>query len=247
LRFAYLFAIPYILICPVTSGLLKMIKNKSLSNTMIDHIIYGVPELESGIQQIEDLLGVRPVMGGQHPDYGTHNALLGLGEGKYLEIIAPDPGQPNAPRPLWMGLDDLTGPRLIRWAAKSDRLANRCQRALQSGVDLGAVFPGRRATPSGQILSWELTDPRKEIAGGIVPFFIDWQQSAHPADNLPQAGTLTRFWAAHPSPEQAQQMLKAVGLQLEVLPGESPQLYAEIRRSEKIVYIENGSDFIDKI
>ena len=204
---------------------------------MIDHIIFGVPDLESGIQQIENLLGVRPVWGGQHPDFGTHNALLGLGEGKYLEIIAPDPKQPNAVRPLWMGLDNLTEPRLIRWAAKSDHLQGCCQQAIAEGIDLGAVFPGQRATPSGQILNWELTDPRKEIAGGLVPFFIDWGNSPHPADALPQAGTLTKFWAEHPLPDEAQQALQAVGLQLEVVEGEHPQLFAEIEQNGLIVQL----------
>ena len=49
---------------------------------------------------------------------GTHNALLGLGEGMYLEILARDPDQRAPPR-SWLGVDSVvaTGrPRITAWA-----------------------------------------------------------------------------------------------------------------------------------
>ena len=57
----------------------------------IDHLVYTSLNLEAGMDKIEQLLGVRPEPGGQHPDFGTHNALLSLGSSTYLEIISPDP------------------------------------------------------------------------------------------------------------------------------------------------------------
>ena len=50
----------------------------------IDHLVYTAPSLGEGIAEIESIFGITPVIGGQHPQYSTHNALLSLGDSTYL-------------------------------------------------------------------------------------------------------------------------------------------------------------------
>ena len=198
-------------------------------NLPVDHLIYAAPTLESGMDKLEALLGARPVYGGQHLGYGTHNALLGLGPDVYLEVIAPDPAQPDVPRPLWIAADAVTEPRLLYWAATSNDLESLLERARNNGLELGEVSAGSRARPDGQTLRWQLTDPRANPGDGIIPFFIDWGDSVHPAQELPEAGILWSLEAQHPEANRVQSHLRLLGLGLSVHPGPQPALLARIR------------------
>src|SRR5262245_58945838 len=55
----------------------------------IDHVIIAISSLDRGIADFAALTGVTPEKGGQHPGRRTQNALVSLGDGRYLEILAP--------------------------------------------------------------------------------------------------------------------------------------------------------------
>ena len=165
----------------------------------IDHLVYATPDLQSGINRVEQLLGVRASAGGQHPGRGTRNALVALGPGAYLEIIGPDPEQPTPPQARPFRIDELTAPTLVAWAAKTSDPERTARDAAQNGLTLGAVIAGSRRRTDGVLLSWRYTDPRTVVADGLVPFFIDWGATPHPAATAAPGASLVAVRAEHPA------------------------------------------------
>jgi Glyoxalase-like domain len=194
----------------------------------VDHLVYAVPDLARGIEAVEKLLEVRATPGGQHPGAGTRNALVALGLSSYLEIIGPDPEQPAPKDPRRFGIDTLAAPRLVAWAARESDLERFAADAAARGVKLGPVGSGSRKRPDGVLLSWRFTSPSAVLAGGIVPFFIDWGSSPHPSQTAAPGATLVALRAEHPDPPSAVSLLKALGLTMPVAKAATPALIAEI-------------------
>ena len=97
--------------------------------TRLDHLVVAAASLEEGRAYVADRLGVDVPVGGEHRMMGTHNRVMTLGDGVYLEIIAinPELDAPDVPR--WFGLDDpavrvsiAASPRLLTWAVNTDDL-----------------------------------------------------------------------------------------------------------------------------
>ena len=190
-----------------------------MPDRMVDHIVYAAPDLDAAVADLEARLGVGASYGGSHPGAGSHNALLGLGGGAYLEIIAPDPDQPDpAGRSRPFGLDDLTAPRLVGWAAKATGLHTRVAVARLGGFDPGLARTMRRLRPDGVELVWTLTSAGPGL-GGLVPFLIDWDETPHPTATAPGGCRLTALAGRHPRPAEVEAALAALGLTLPVEEG----------------------------
>jgi hypothetical protein len=139
---------------------------------LIDHIIYADPDLDSAVVHIERRFGVRARGGGKHLGQGTHNKLLALGPRAYLEIIAPDPEQPEPSHPRPYGVDGVTRGGLVGWALGCDDIDAALASARSHGFDPGDVIDGQRVGPTRTMLRWRLT--RNALTGGLVPFLISW-------------------------------------------------------------------------
>ena len=196
--------------------------------SIVDHLVYATPDLERGIREVEDLLGIRAMQGGQHPGRGTRNALIALGPSAYLEIIGPDPDQPPPTSPRWFGIDDLDASKLVTWAAKTDDVDRVHRDAVASGVPLGDVRSASRRRSDGVLLSWRLTEPAKDTTNGIVPFFIDWGQSPHPSHSAPQGAELVALRAEHPDDERVRRALRLLRLDVPVTHGPHARLIAAV-------------------
>jgi hypothetical protein len=198
------------------------------SPSSVDHLVYATPDLERGIREIEDLLGIRAIHGGQHPGRGTRNALIALGPDAYLEILGPDLDQPPPTSPRWFGVDELEAPRLVTWAAKTGDIDRVRRGAAAAGIPLGEARSGSRQRSDGVLLSWRLTAPASDMTDGVVPFFIDWGQSPHPSQTAPQGATLVSLSAEHPDDERVRRALRVLGLDLPVERGSHARLSAVV-------------------
>ncbi len=198
----------------------------------VDHLIYATPELEIGMAEIEELLGVRPVFGGRHPDYGTHNALLSLGPTTYLEIVAPDPDTALPERGRLIGVSESQQSRLATWVLRSESIRETVDLAVAAGIDLGSVESGSRQTPDGTLLSWQLSDPYAMPFDGALPFLIDWGTTCHPGSSAPRAGELVGLSIEHPNPESVRSALLHLDVDIEVRRARAFALTALIETSQ---------------
>src|SRR3712207_3035360 len=91
-----------------------------MSAVQFDHLVYASRDLPSAVADIARRFGVTPAAGGRHVGVGTHNYLLDLGGGSYLELIGPDPTQEvPAGQALPFGIDTLASPALVAFAVKA--------------------------------------------------------------------------------------------------------------------------------
>ena len=204
----------------------------------VDHLIYVVADLEAGRDHIEQLLGVRPVIGGRHPQYGTHNAQVSLGPATYLELIAPDPEAEIPEAEVLFGIDTFREPRFLTWVLRSESIEQTAALAAATGVGLGAVSPGKRIKPDGTVVSWKLTNPLALPLDGAVPFLISWGDTPHPAGSSPRAGELSGLRFEHPEAERVRKALQVLGADSEVVHGERFRMVARIKTERGEIEIQ---------
>ena len=204
----------------------------------VDHLLYASADLQRGMDEIESLLGVRPVRGGHHPRYGTHNALLSLGPGIYLEIISRDPQLPAPQRGAFVNVPPGAGSRLITWVFRASDIQGVANAARQAAIGLGRVEPGSRTKPDGSEISWRLTDPYAMPMDGAVPFLIDWGSTDHPSAALPSGGQLVELVIEHPDPGRVRTALSVIGADIKVIEGDEFRLSAKIRTDDGLVILQ---------
>ncbi|MFK7879771.1 VOC family protein [Roseobacter sp.] len=169
----------------------------------LDHLAISGETLEEARAYVEDKLGVSLNAGGQHDFFATHNALLGLEDGLYLEAIAIDPEAPAPERPRWFDLDRFSGaPRLTNWICRTENLAGQLA---DMPAKMGASVALQRAD-----LRWRMAVPDD----GLLPFdncapaLMQWDTPFHPADTLRSSGVrLRRLTVSHPKADALQALI----------------------------------------
>ncbi len=85
------------------------------------------------------------------------------------------------------------------------------------------------------MLEWQLTDPYADRMGGIIPFFTDWGDTAHPAAALRAHCELIAVNLEHPHAQEAELAMKSVGITTQVVTADTSQIRASIRTPNGIV------------
>jgi hypothetical protein len=198
---------------------------------MLDHILLGCSDLNRGIEFVEQRTGVRAAMGGVHPGRGTRNALLSLGERRYLEIISIDPAQEKVPdfaSPLGQLLKSLASPRMVGWAAHPGDIEALAKNLRASGVAFDGPRDGSRARPDGKLLKWKTVNLADDHHG-VLPFFIEWEStSVHPSQDAPGGCHLESFSIAVPDPLDLMQRCQRLGLSVPIVHDKKSHLRASI-------------------
>lgn len=170
-----------------------------------DHVAVAGETLEVARAHVETSLGLEMKNGGQHAVFHTHNAVMGLSDGLYLEAISVDPSAPAPSRPRWFDLDRFEGrPRLTNWICRTDDIEAAVERFEEAGLPV--------ALQRGE-MRWRMAVP----ASGILPFdnlfpaLIQWDVDVTPAALLPASGaTLRTLTVSHPWAKALEAMLAPV-------------------------------------
>ena len=136
----------------------------------LDHIVIAVHDLEQAAEDYRQL-GFTVVRGGTHPGGWTHNMLIGLADGSYLELLAPtdfrflsDAEALSARNFLFA----LAQEGIVGLALTCDDL-NAAVAAMQArGVAIESPRPGGRQRHDGVRLEWRIAMQERNL----LPFFL---------------------------------------------------------------------------
>lgn len=220
-----------------------------IMQTRIDHLVIGAADLEQGVAFVQDALGVDIPFGGVHEKMGTHNHLLRLGDDAFLEVIAINPHTPPPKRPRWFGLDDphvrrriQEKPALLTWVVNTPDIRKLLRRARFSFGKTEVLRRGR--------LSWYfgLPEDGRLLAGGMLPYVIQWRTASHPARQMADAGCrLVSLEIHHPHFSWLQSVLECIGAanlaSVHPLPeNRTPYLRATIETRSETVALQSAAE-----
>lgn len=196
----------------------------------LDHLVYAVPDLSVALDWFAEHAGLRPAIGGRHLHQGTHNAVVNLGQGAYLEIVAPDPENTTIPPPRWMGVDLVRQPQMVRWSLKNNDLPRQATLLRTINPELGSIHTGQRQLTTGELLRWQMTLPLAQPAVDLIPFFLDWSSSDfHPTDRMPEEFSLVSLNLEHPEPQAMEPSLASLGVQQAVSLAAQPSIIVRLQ------------------
>ncbi len=188
---------------------------------MLDHVIVLIGSLERFKKEFEADTGVTLTGGGAHPGLGTANLLASIGDGAYMEFMAPDPSL-DEPRGLGARLVGYAEPGIGGFAARTRDMPATAAAVEAVGLTAAGPMAGSRTAPDGSLLAWTMLFAAGHAYGDHLPFFIDWGATPHPSTTAAQGLELLSFQAVHPEPDGLAEIYRRLGIPVTVLAGAPP-------------------------
>lgn len=137
--------------------------------TGIDHVIILVDELPQAMQAYA-ALGFDVTPGGEHPGWGTENALIALADGSYLELLAARDRALAAGHPLWRRADgSMREPgEYGGFMLGSNAIADDVAALRNRGLGFDGPRAGARLRPDGQEVRWSLAFPERRELPALI-------------------------------------------------------------------------------
>jgi hypothetical protein len=143
----------------------------------IDHVVLAVRDLGASAERLWEEHGLRFVLGGHHPRWGTANMIAPLGT-DYVELLSVVDEE--------IGSKTVLGEMLLELSADDDRWFSVC--LADDDVDATAarlgltVQLGARTRPDGTDVRWRSAGIEDRGEDLWLPFFISWDVAAelHP-------------------------------------------------------------------
>ena len=213
-----------------------------------DHLAITSHKLSSGMDYIRRVFGVEIPLGGQHHFMGTHNAVMAVGDGIYIEVIAIDPSLPVPPYPRWFGLGNAAfedrlkdQPLLTHYVLRTPDIdATLAALSPQLREKLGPVHKASRGD-----LSWKITIHESGLPpeGGCLPALIEWNGKPPQYDMTSPGPQFDRLHLCHPDLEGLTSNLTQMGAGdlmangLICLEKSAVQLKADFNHRNKSIFI----------
>jgi len=142
----------------------------------LDHGLIAVTDLSAAAMRFEVMYELASIEGGRHPEWGTANRIVPLGD-TYLELIAvvDEIEAAGSVFGQWVAAAATEGGHLLGWAVRTDDLDTTSMR-------LGLTpLSGSRVGRDGKTLRWRTAGVEQAAGDPALPFFIEWA----PGSTLP--------------------------------------------------------------
>jgi hypothetical protein len=104
----------------------------------------------------------------------------------------------------------------------------------------GPVHTQRR-TPSDDVLEWELLFLGGHEFPSLIPFFIDWLDTPHPATRNPLGGQFLELVLRSPRHVELAAVVKDLGIAVRVEAAAGPELEARIQVGSEAISLKSSS------